>query len=307
MTGIIVCLSAAVIGVDYGWQPVAGGGIEYIIQIEPELLDSLKSGQDLFSDLPASMRNIRSYRITVGKGRLPHHGEPPPNSTVVRAGGTSPADESTEAANPADIDLSQLPGPLVGPTLILPDERNAADENEPPHIAEAEAEPLRNRVAGYHAADQHKSAAGRATGEHETSTNASTDKEKTERVSSSANKRKKPTQDDESPSEKGEEKHLAHASDPESPSDRAPEKPAGSTVKSALVSLGLLTSLGCNAFLIWVAAGERRRYRALVRRMFGHIGDNTASSATPVPLPRWEPYPSVEKAGATGSPDSPGE
>src|SRR5487761_1554116 len=118
MTGMFVCLSAAVMGVDYGWQPVAGGGIEYIIQIEPELLDSLKSGHDIFSDLPTSVRNVRSYRITVGAGRLPHHGEPPPSSAVVPAGGPLKngvrpvvTQEKTPEKSPTEIDLSQLPGP----------------------------------------------------------------------------------------------------------------------------------------------------------------------------------------------------
>src|SRR5690349_9690530 len=122
MTGMLVCLSAAVLGVDYGWQPVAGGDIEYIIQIEPELLDSLKAGHDIFSDLPMSVRNIRSYRITVGSGRLPHHGEPPPSSAVVPAGGPPKkgirSSDAGRDANPADIDLSQLPGPVLGPALV---------------------------------------------------------------------------------------------------------------------------------------------------------------------------------------------
>src|SRR5262249_9077830 len=39
----------------------------------------LKSGQDLYSDLPPSVDHIRSYRITVGNGPLPHQGETPPS------------------------------------------------------------------------------------------------------------------------------------------------------------------------------------------------------------------------------------
>jgi len=78
MTSWIVLMASAAVGIDYGWQPIAGGGFEYIIQIEPETLESLKNGADIFSQLPPALRGIRGYRVTVGKGPLPHQGEPPP-------------------------------------------------------------------------------------------------------------------------------------------------------------------------------------------------------------------------------------
>ena len=292
MSGIIVCLSAAVMGVDYGWQPVAGGGIEYIIQIEPELLDSLKSGHDIFSDLPASVRSIRSYRITVGNGRLPHQGEPPPTSAVVPAGGPSAAAEGGAAkkdGKPAEIDLSQMPGPVLGPAMILNTRGKRIEEDEPPHIAEVEtAAPLHNRVAGYretrerqgdqdpHGASQ-EDAADRASNEKAGGKVASADKQASEK------------------------KRIAQTEEPESPSDRDPEKPAASAVKSALVQLGLFTSLCCNVFLLWVATGQRSRYRALVRRMFDGITGEAASPGNPTAvLPRWERLAPPEKEGTSG-------
>src|ERR1700753_4078518 len=104
MTGLLFCLSAAAMGVDYGWQPLAGGGIEYIIQIDPALVDSLKAGSDLFSDLPSSVSNVRRYRITVGNERLPPSGEPPP--AVVPASGPATSDDGTRPrAKPAEVDM----------------------------------------------------------------------------------------------------------------------------------------------------------------------------------------------------------
>jgi hypothetical protein len=88
------------VGIDYGWQPVADGGFEYIIQIEPETLDSLKKGQDIFSQLPPKLRGIRAYRITVGTGPLPHEGEPPPES-LTHATETEPRARSPGAADKA--------------------------------------------------------------------------------------------------------------------------------------------------------------------------------------------------------------
>jgi len=71
-------LAAATLGLDVGWQPLPDGGFEYIIQIEPETLESLKNGEDLRSEIPPFLRGVRSYRITVGNAPLPHEGEPPP-------------------------------------------------------------------------------------------------------------------------------------------------------------------------------------------------------------------------------------
>lgn len=82
MNSAWVLLGMAALGIDYGWQPVAGGGIEYIIQIEPHTLDSLRDGADIVSDLPPHLRGIRRYRITVGTDPLPHEGQPPPVSEV---------------------------------------------------------------------------------------------------------------------------------------------------------------------------------------------------------------------------------
>ena len=283
MTGMLVCVSAAVMGIDYGWQPVAGGGIEYIIQIEPQLLDSLKSGHDLFSDLPSSVRNIRSYRITVGNSRLPHHGEPPPSSAVVPAGGGPPNKEtrSREAvrdARPAEIDLSQLPGPVLGPALVSgKPSGDTNDEEEPPHLAEAgDAEPIESRVAGYR--QKHARASG----------NASAQLPNAEKTSEKA--------------------------EPDSPSDRGPTKSDVATTKPALMQLGLFmglfTSIICNVFLLWVATGQRSRYRALVRRAFEGVGNAAGASlmsSRDVDLPQWERLPAPDKEGVPGTSESAGD
>lgn len=78
----IILLAAATVGVDYGWQPRAGGGFEYIIQVEPETLQSLGRGEDIVSDIPPYLRDVRSYRITVGTGDVPRLGTPPVSTEV---------------------------------------------------------------------------------------------------------------------------------------------------------------------------------------------------------------------------------
>ena len=50
MNGIVLFALAAV-GVDYGWQPTADGNLEYIIQIEPELLAAMDEGTPITSEV----------------------------------------------------------------------------------------------------------------------------------------------------------------------------------------------------------------------------------------------------------------
>ena len=64
-------LTLAVLGVDSGYEPAADGRLEYILQIEPQLIDGLKRGEDILSEIPADL-DIRHYRVTIGNAPLPH-------------------------------------------------------------------------------------------------------------------------------------------------------------------------------------------------------------------------------------------
>ena len=65
-------LAMTATAVDYGWQPLEGGGIEYVIRLEPGSIESLRAGQDIASELPPDLAGLKSFRITF----IP--GEPPP-------------------------------------------------------------------------------------------------------------------------------------------------------------------------------------------------------------------------------------
>ncbi len=62
---------AAACGVNYGYQPADDGTMEYIIQIEPALLNELRNGQPITSVLPAEVQPIGRFRIVVGTEELP--------------------------------------------------------------------------------------------------------------------------------------------------------------------------------------------------------------------------------------------
>jgi len=71
MSGNILWIAVAALGVDVGWQPLSEGGVQYLIQIEPHALEALRSGEVIQSDVPPGVDDVRGYRITVGTEQLP--------------------------------------------------------------------------------------------------------------------------------------------------------------------------------------------------------------------------------------------
>ena len=80
MYGCLICFAAAAMGIDVGWQRLPEGGMQYIIQLDPQTLDALRDGQPIQSDIPSDAGEIRSYRIVMGAGmsKPPREAPPPP-------------------------------------------------------------------------------------------------------------------------------------------------------------------------------------------------------------------------------------
>ena len=74
----LICIATFVPGVDVGWQKTEDGGFEYIIQIEPQLLEALKNGEEIGSEIEPELRHVRRYRIICGEKPLPKDPIPPP-------------------------------------------------------------------------------------------------------------------------------------------------------------------------------------------------------------------------------------
>jgi hypothetical protein len=73
---IFFLLTAVAAGVNVGWQPLDDGGMEYIIQLDPQSLEALKSGESIRSDVLPEAGDVRSYKIVVGAGKPPRNGPP---------------------------------------------------------------------------------------------------------------------------------------------------------------------------------------------------------------------------------------
>jgi hypothetical protein len=106
MNALMICVAAAALGIDVGWQRLPEGGMEYIIQLDPQTLEILRSGEPIQSDIPPNAGDVRSYRIVVGAQKLPR--ETPP------AAEPSATQKPTEP-NSADRKESQLGTPLELP------------------------------------------------------------------------------------------------------------------------------------------------------------------------------------------------
>jgi hypothetical protein len=93
MNALILMLATTAVSVEAGWTPLADGGVEYIIQIEPQALDTLLRQSDVESEIPPNL-DVRRVRITVGTSKLPRvwpSNAPNPNSGGATPGVPTPA------------------------------------------------------------------------------------------------------------------------------------------------------------------------------------------------------------------------
>ena len=68
MDAALMLLYLVAAGVNYRWQPAkdADGGYEYIVQVEPELLDAMQRGEPtpIESNVPADVRPFAKYALS---------------------------------------------------------------------------------------------------------------------------------------------------------------------------------------------------------------------------------------------------
>lgn len=139
-----------VAGVEFGWQPLPDGGIEYLIQVEPQLIDSFREF-GYSSDLPTGLRDIRRVRIVVGTEPLPNQGDlvgpvPPMNTPPVAS--TPPDREPTFSSDPPAGST-----PMPEPSKFVPDPgakavpaANIAEVTPAPAIKPDEAKALASSI-----------------------------------------------------------------------------------------------------------------------------------------------------------------
>ena len=71
-----ICITMALLGVEYGWRPLPEGGLEFIIQLTPqEAAQPGPQGELALSAIPPNVRGVRRLRVVVGTGPVPRFGE----------------------------------------------------------------------------------------------------------------------------------------------------------------------------------------------------------------------------------------
>ena len=71
MNALVMCIALVTAGIDVGWERRPEGGVEYIIQLDPAMLESLRAGETIESSKLPQVRDVRSWRILVGNRTLP--------------------------------------------------------------------------------------------------------------------------------------------------------------------------------------------------------------------------------------------
>jgi hypothetical protein len=71
MNAMALLLVLTTPGIEYGWNPGPDGQLEYVIQLEPQALDALRSGKEISSDIHPDVRSVRRFVLKVGEGPVP--------------------------------------------------------------------------------------------------------------------------------------------------------------------------------------------------------------------------------------------
>ena len=263
---------------DYGWQKTPNGDIEYIIQIEPELLDALKRGEEIASVVPPRLGKVTRFRIRVGTVPVPRDAKVLQSRGKVRTppdGGPTQASPAPGRAAPAGIGSREelrLESTEDRASAFRPGAERVApagirDVPKPiPRKSTAEAEPI-HRAWGFLPDDTQdaKTAAREMAGkaQRSPSSGANTRAAAGEPTGSAPEKTESRAQDAKAaPAARPTKARPASSATVPAPGEEAPtEKPWGVLV---LTSLLLFASLALNLYLGWVARGAVLRYRELV-------------------------------------------
>jgi hypothetical protein len=260
--------------IDFGWQPLSEGGIEYMVQVEPDLLDVFR--RDGFtSDLPAGLRDVRRIRIVVGEGRLPNKGDIDGPRTPQRAEDAkkdgAPASAQIEASSGHGSDNAPPASTSAGNSANPPEtgskdgaQADASQSAEAPHSFPAILQPewakrIRSIKEG---------------------TLFSTPAEKTDVRGA----------DSVPATYRGDQTPTPQLGDEPSNQDTSTDPRSGPTVRAANLPtergsgdgekaearawlplmgalLALFASLGANVYLVWIHQAARAKYRALTGQL----------------------------------------
>jgi hypothetical protein len=102
MNAAALAMLVSGMGVGFGWRPMPDGSprYEYVVQIEPEMLEALAAGQSIpiVAEVPEDVQAIGRIRIVVGRDELPRE----PGVTRLR-----PVGDADGAGDTSTVELTQ--------------------------------------------------------------------------------------------------------------------------------------------------------------------------------------------------------
>lgn len=141
MGGVPVLLFAAILGINYGWVPDQQGGVEYIIQVEPQKLREVERAGEISSTIPSEVQgHVSRIVVRVGTGPVPR--ETPAHFGRKTSYGLI---RSTDAADTASMSAPAMGGtdqrsfkPEPDPQFGLPTNRPTTQANGNPNTTRVE-------------------------------------------------------------------------------------------------------------------------------------------------------------------------
>lgn len=282
MNALLVLVATTALGIEVGWEPLPGGGHEYTLQLEPQLLKVLEGGQEeIFSEVPAGV-DVRRYRIVVGVGKLrrdygplageieqptasaPQQAAAPEYANVPAADpyiaqGTSQPSADLQAIPPAAVSAAAapdfgFPSPRASEPVIPTTQPGGHD------LSPAPADDLWHNSAEQ--SDSEGQAKQIAADTSAAAKMAQAPAKLPEANDPSAPIRAATFEDGKGAAATG----VVETGRPELP----PSEPKSQPWAPLVVTIVLLAcSLGGNIFLAWIAADARARYRSAVAKFRG--------------------------------------
>jgi hypothetical protein len=118
--------------VEYGWRPSENGGIDYLVQISPERLETLSNGVPIWAQVSSEVTDIRRFYIFAGVGKLPREKPvqaqtaPEPPQFLRDDGSATPA---SGERNQSSLTSAQGSSRYGNPPYLSQDGRNVPSSN----------------------------------------------------------------------------------------------------------------------------------------------------------------------------------
>lgn len=293
MVNASLVLAASLVGVQYGYQPAEGGGLEYVIHIEPELIASLGE-QGITSEIPPNLEGVRRYRIAVTRATppripLPTPKQEPESAAAPQNSAPPTPDEQAEPANDnqpqpvvnADSPAAEKPEPpepgsrfpLIPPATQKSTQGNSPRLDLPPPPSDEPQDESPPQDDSATAGDRYPTMPDRypeqsptpdkTPPQNDSSTDSTTTDSKTDGAPPPILQADPASVEIPNP-----QKTFRPAG--ESAAEQAATQPAATPepdrpwIPFVVALLALAGSVGANIYMVWTWLGTRRRYRELV-------------------------------------------